>query len=64
MHGAESSPESGDVDARTVANYWLRGAGRGELRRALGLADDRSLAWHRPLAARRPARLSQRDRRR
>ena len=49
MHGAESSPESGDVDARTVANYWLRGAGRGELRRALGLADDRSLARHRRL---------------
>ncbi|MDQ6639871.1 MAG: carbohydrate-binding protein, partial [Pseudomonadota bacterium] len=49
MHAAESAPESGDVDARTVANYWLRGAGRGELRRALGLADDRSLAWHRRL---------------
>ena len=46
MHGAESSPESDDDDARTVANYWLRGAGRGELRRALGLGSDRSLAWH------------------
>ena len=63
MRGAESSPESGDVDARTVANYWLRGAGRGELRRALGLADDRSLARHRRLQRARPARLSQRDRR-
>jgi cyclic beta-1,2-glucan synthetase len=59
MRGAESSPESGDVDARTVANYWLRGAGRGELRRALGLADDRSLARHRRLQrAALPAYLS------
>ena len=59
MRGAESSPESGDVDSRTVANYWLRGAGRGELRRALGLADDRSLARHRRLQrAALPAYLS------
>ncbi|HSC64744.1 MAG TPA: carbohydrate-binding protein, partial [Caldimonas sp.] len=59
MRGAESSPDSGDVDARTVANYWLRGAGRGELRRTLGLADDRSLARHRRLQrAALPAYLS------
>jgi cyclic beta-1,2-glucan synthetase len=49
MHGAESSPESDDDDARTVANHWLRGTGRGTLRRALGLGSDRSLAWHRLL---------------
>ena len=49
MHGAESSPEgdADDDDAHTVANYWLRGAGRGELRRVVGLGSDRSLAWHR-----------------
>ena len=48
MHGAESSPESDDDDdAHTVANHWLRGAGRGELRRAVGLGSDRSLAWQR-----------------
>ena len=62
MRGAESSPESGDVDARTVANYWLRGAGRGELRRALGLGRRPIARLAPPPAARRAARLSQRDR--
>ncbi|MEO6897919.1 MAG: glucoamylase family protein [Caldimonas sp.] len=50
MHGPESSPalrngdveddEHGEDDAQTVANHWLRGAGRGELCRALGVRDD------------------------
>ena len=50
MHGTDSSPtrdadssavaDGNDDDARTVANYWLRGAGRDELCGALGVRDD------------------------
>ncbi len=60
MHGAGSESSSDDDDdARTVANYWLRGAGRGELRRALGLQDDGVMRWHRFLQrAALPAYLS------
>ncbi len=61
MHGAESAPPSvdDDNDARTVANHWLRGAGRGELRRALGLSGDGELRWHHALQrAALPAYLS------
>ncbi|HEY4957526.1 MAG TPA: carbohydrate-binding protein, partial [Caldimonas sp.] len=58
MRNAEAAPESDDDDARTVANYWLRGAGRGELRRALGLGSDRTLAGQRfPQRAALPAYL-------
>ena len=61
MRGAESAPESGDVDARTVANYWLRGAGRGELRaRARPRPTTARSRGQRCAAARRPARLPRR----
>jgi cyclic beta-1,2-glucan synthetase len=66
MHGSEPAPapvdgegDDDDDDAHTVANHWLRGAGRGELRRALGLADDGVLRWQRALhRAALPAYLS------
>ena len=68
MHGADAAPTRADEaesiaddddDALTVANHWLRGAGRGELRRALGLADDGVLRWHHALQrAALPAYLS------
>ncbi|MEO8836376.1 MAG: carbohydrate-binding protein, partial [Caldimonas sp.] len=47
MRSAEATPESDADDARTVANYWLRGSGRDALRHALGLGDDRAYAWQR-----------------
>ncbi len=41
MHGADSTDaHEEDDDARTVANYWLRGPGRGDLCRALDVSDD------------------------
>jgi cyclic beta-1,2-glucan synthetase len=49
MHRAEAAPESDDDDARTVANYWLRGSGRAELRLELGLGSDRWVAGQRLL---------------
>ncbi len=50
MHGRQAAPardggdgggdDHGEDDARTVANHWLRGPGRGELCRALGVRND------------------------